>query len=435
MTLSVITAIADPRREADLVGELSSSRYGGSVVRRCVDVADLLAAAAAGLARVVVVSAELQRLDRDVLTRLAVAGVAVIGLAAPGGEEAARRLRLLGIRDVLPADSPAADVADAIIAAAGVGADARTHDFADPASALPAPRAGDSAPMADADSPGLGRQIAVWGPAGAPGRSSLALGLSAELAVLGQKTLLVDADPYGGVIAQLLGLLDEAPGLAAACRLANNGTLDDEALGELVIDISPNLHALTGIARAERWPELRPAALESVLQMARDHYDLVVVDCGFCLERDEEISFDVAAPRRNGSTLTAIATADTVLAVASADPVGLQRLVRAMTDLADVVPGVSPLAVVNRVRAAVVGGGDAEQQITAALQRYAALSDVRFIPLDVDAFDRAVATGRTLTEVAPSSPARIAIRSIAESLVGAQTPARRRLAFLPRRNK
>ena len=433
MTLPVITAIGDPRREADLVAALSSNQYDVDVVRRCVDVADLLAATAAGLARAVIVSAELQRLDRDVLTRLAVAGVAVIGLAAPGDGEAVQRLHLLGIRDVLASDSPPGEVVAAIVTAVGIGQDGRPNVFADPAAALPTPRIGDAGSAPELDAPRAGVQIAVWGPAGAPGRSSLALGIAAELAGLGTSTLLVDADPYGGVIAQLLGLLDEAPGLAAACRLANNGTLDDLALRELVVDVRPHLHVLTGIARAERWPELRPAALESVLHLARTMFETVILDCGFCLERDEEISFDVAAPRRNGATLTAIATADTVMAVASADPVGLQRFVRALADLADVAPGVTPVAVVNRVRSAVVGGGDAEEQITAALRRYAALSDIRFVPHDVEAFDRAVAAGRTLPEVAPTSAARQALQSVAASLIGATTPGRRRFALLRRR--
>ena len=96
-------------------------------------------------------------------------------------------------------------------------------------------------------------------------------------------------------------------------------------------------------------------------------------------------------------------------------------------------PVVTPVAVVNRVRSAVVGGGDAEEQITAALRRYAALSDIRFVPHDVEAFDRAVAAGRTLPEVAPTSAARQALQSVAASLIGATTPGRRRFALLRRR--
>ena len=66
----------------------------------------------------------------------------------------------------------------------------------------------------------------MWGPTGAPGRTTVAVGLATELARSGVHTLLADADVYGGVVAQVLGFLDEAPGLAAAVRLANNGQLD-----------------------------------------------------------------------------------------------------------------------------------------------------------------------------------------------------------------
>ncbi len=46
----------------------------------------------------------------------------------------------------------------------------------------------------------------------------------------GKSVLLVDADSYGASIAAVLGLLDESAGLAQACRLADQGVLDAEAL-------------------------------------------------------------------------------------------------------------------------------------------------------------------------------------------------------------
>lgn len=425
MSVPVLTAVTDPRWEADIVASLAHDD-GVRVVRRCVDLADLLAAAAAGLARAVLLSADLRRLDRDALTRLAVAGVAVVGLVVPGDEQAERRLRQLGVQHVLPADAPADEVSAALVAAVGA-ADQVGHDYADPRAALPAPV--DSAPEPDAPLAGSGRVIAVWGPTGAPGRTSVALGIAAELAALGHSTLLVDADVYGGVVAQLLGLLDEAPGIAAACRLANNGTLDLAGLAELAVRVRPGLRVLTGIARAERWPELRPSALEAVLGLARSLAAYLVIDCGFGLERDEELSYDTLAPRRNGATLAVLDAADTVVAVAAGDPVGLQRFVRALAELADVLPGRAPVTVVNRVRAAAVGGGDPEAEISAALSRYAGVSDVRFVPLDLDAYDAALATGRTLVEVAPTSPARLALQAIAAGISG--TPLGRRRRRLP----
>ena len=62
---------------------------------------------------------------------------------------------------------------------------------------------------------------------------------------------------------------------------------------------------------------------------ARQLADFTVVDCGFCLETDEELSFDSLAPRRNGATLAVLDEADCVVVVGAADPIGMQRLVRA----------------------------------------------------------------------------------------------------------
>ena len=424
MMVPVLTAVSDAVWEARLVAALERGDLGVTVVRRCVDVADLLATAATGQARAAMLSADLRRLDRDALTRLAVAGVAVVGLVPPGDEDAERRLRQLGVVHVLPADaSPvaiSAAVVEAVVALTPSPAD--LSGLADPRSALPAAEPVHAVPDV---APGSGRVVAVWGPTGAPGRTTVAVGVASELAVLGWPTLLVDADVYGGVVAQVLGLLDESPGLAAACRLANAGALDGPALAGLARQLTPALRVLSGIARADRWPELRPSALEVVLSLATSLAAVTVVDLGFGLEQDEELSYDTMAPRRNGATLAVLAAADTVLAVGTADPVGLQRLVRGLAELKDAVPGVQPTVVVNRLRATAVPG-DAEAEVRGALSRYAGVEHVWCLPHDVAGIDAAVAAGRTLAEAAPSSPARQALQALAASLVGAKAPGRRR---------
>jgi MinD-like ATPase involved in chromosome partitioning or flagellar assembly len=421
----VLTAVSDAVWEARLVSELSRGDLGIAVVRRCVDLADLLATAATGQARAVLLSADLRRLDREALTRLAVAGVAVVGLVPPADEDAERRLRQLGVTHVLPSDATAEVISAAVIEAvvALTPSPGDLSGLADPRAALP-----DLPTASTEDSqvlPGSGRLVAVWGPTGAPGRTTLAVGLASELAALGRSSLLVDADVYGGVVAQVLGLLDESPGLAAACRMANNGLLDVPSLAGLARDVAPALRVLTGIARAERWTELRPAALEVVLSLATSLAAVTVVDCGFSLEQDEELSYDTVAPRRNGATLAILEQAETVVVVGTADPVGLQRLVRGLTELKEAVPGLQPVVVVNRLRSTAIPG-NAEAEVRGALERYAGVEQPWFVPLDVESVDGALAAGRTLTESAPGSPARQAISALAASLVGAKAPARKK---------
>src|SRR5438445_667521 len=79
------------------------------------------------------------------------------------------------------------------------------------------------------------------------------------------------------------------------------------------------------------------------------------------------------APRRNATTLTALEAADDLLVVGTADPVGLQRLVRAVQDLSALRTPAARI-VVNRVRASAVGARP-ERRIAEALQRFAGLEE------------------------------------------------------------
>jgi MinD-like ATPase involved in chromosome partitioning or flagellar assembly len=418
VSLPVFTAVTNAAWEAELVAALDGSEHGVTVVRRCVDVADLLAAAASGTGRVAVLSADLRRLDRAVLSRLYASGVAVVGLIDPGDEDAERRLRQLGVGHVLSGDADPRVIAESLLAAAQSPPGRDAHGHADPRGALP--DLGN--PPEFATTAGAGQVIAVWGPAGAPGRTTVAVGLADEAARLGVPTLLVDADTYGGAVAQVLGLLDESPGLAAAARLDNQGSLDVPALAQLARAISPQLRVLTGITRPDRWPELRADSVRGVLERARSLAAVTIVDCGFCLEQDEELVYDTTAPRRNGATVAAIESADVVIAVGSADPIGIQRLVRGLAELSEIVPGVTPKVLVNRLRAGVVPG-DPQREVAAALRRFAGVPRIDTLPYDQESLDRALSRGCTLGEAAASSRLRIAMTQLAGELVGVAPPA------------
>ncbi len=92
MAVQVVTAVTGAGWESALVGALDRADHGVTVVRRCVDVSELLAAAATGTAQAALLSADLRRLDGDAVARLSAAGVAVVCLVDPGDEGAAYRL-------------------------------------------------------------------------------------------------------------------------------------------------------------------------------------------------------------------------------------------------------------------------------------------------------------------------------------------------------
>ncbi len=427
--------------EARLVTTLEGAP-GLTVVRRCADLAELLAASAAGHGRAVLVSGDLHRLDAVAVATLHDCGVAVIGVRRAAGEDG--RLSGLGVDALLDADAPWEGVAATVSAAiAALGRRAGSHppgphgphgtEVAATSSAGGAlqPRAPDQ----DAPSPhgwtprgaeavvgqradprpAPSRIIAVWGPAGAPGRSMVAASLASALAASGRETLLVDADTTAASIALALGLLDESAGLAAACRSAAEGRLDDERLQALAPRTSPGLRVLTGLPRASRWPEVGEAPLGTVLGVARRRHTFVVVDCAASVEEDEELSYDTRAPRRNAATVTTLRRADEVLVVGAGDPVGLQRLVRALADLGEVAPDVPARVVVTQVRASAVGPSP-RRQVLDTLARYAGVRDPHLLPDDRGAYDAALLAGRTVVEAGGPSPLRRGLLDLAASI-------------------
>ena len=267
-----------------------------------------------------------------------------------------------------------------------------------------------------------GNVIAVWGPAGAPGRTTMAITIAAELAAAGYSVVLADADTHSGSIAAALGLLDESPGFAAACRLARNEQLTISEL-ERIADRyrSPNgsFWVLTGIGRPSRWPELSDERVALTLDTCRDWVDFTVVDLASSLERDEELSSDMAVPRRNAATLATLRVADQVVAVGAADPVGVSRFLRSRADLLEAASTDQVTVLMNRLRAGAIGLNPAAQ-IHGALERFGDIREAVLIPHDLIACDTAVLIAKTLTDAAPKSTVRLAIRSLVADRISTQ---------------
>ncbi|MEQ1735333.1 MAG: regulator [Rhodoglobus sp.] len=269
-----------------------------------------------------------------------------------------------------------------------------------------------AAPVAT-EPPSRGTAIAVWGPSGAPGRTTFAIGIASELAALGHRVVLADVDTYGASVAPALGMLDESPGFAAACRLAGGDSLNAEELDRISqrYEGASTFRVLTGIGRASRWPELSSDRVAAVIKQCREWAEFTVLDTASSLESDEEISSDVFAPRRNAATVTALREADRVIAVGAADPVGMSRFLRSHVDLVDACGSSTIDVVMNRVRASAIGAGPGSQ-VTKTLARFGGIESPVLVPYDQGALDGAVLSGRTLLDVAPRSAVRRAIADL-----------------------
>ena len=363
---------------------------GAAVLKRCVDLHDLLASAATGQADVAVVSGRLPGIDADAVVQLLRHDVRCV---AVGGEVEA--LSRLGVVSVVPEDA----VDQLPVAVSRAGSEDLVLD--------PDPPPEPSGPPA---AQARRQVVVVHGPAGAPGRTTLAVGLAAQHAHQGQRSVLVDADPHGGAVAQHLGVLDEVSGLLAASRLVNSGSLDQASFARCRRLVAERFEVLTGLPRPDRWVEARPGVLDAVLEESAAVGD-VVVDTGFSLEDDAELGRTLS---RNQLTLEAVAAAHHVVVIGSAEPTGLARLARCLVEVRDSTH-VPVTVVVNRMRDSL---GWSRRDIVGMVEGYIRPQGVHFLPEDRAATDKALVAGTSLVELG-DSPLRRAVAEVHGAVLGA----------------
>lgn len=369
----IVVCAAGASWELRLVRAFQRKEFGVVVARRCVEHGELLGTALRDRPRAVLVDASLAWIDRDLVATLRRSGVEVVAIGVP-----ARPLPELGVRVVGEDVEPAA-VADILH-----GLVPRPFVHADPT--------GDSA-ASDVE---RGRVVVVWGGAGAPGRTTLALHLAVEAADRGKRTLLVDGDAWAASVAQMVEV-DESPSVAQAARLAADGW--PRPLDQCLQSGPAGVRVLAGLPRAELWPEIGEEAWRAVLAAAATQFDVVIVDVAAPIEEDEELVVDRIPFRRNAMTTTALDEADSVVLVANADPVGLRRAVLAHRTLVARSEHRAPVVVaMNRVPRS----ARRLQDCSRAVGEWVGNAPAAFLP-DEPALRRVVWEGRPLHEVAPRS--------------------------------
>ena len=175
--------------------ERQVGRHGHTTLGLAESAVELVGLITSGACDAAIVAATPRFLGPEVLVAADAAGVRIVGIVQADADR--RFAASLGLRELAGSDADWAEIDDLLFGA------------------VP------STPVSD---PVDGRVIVVWGPAGSPGRTTIAIGIAAEIAAAGYSVAIADVDTYSGSVAPALGLLDESPGFAAACRLAGRAS-------------------------------------------------------------------------------------------------------------------------------------------------------------------------------------------------------------------
>ena len=155
-----------------------------------------------------------------------------------------------------------------------------------------------------------GRVIAVFGPKGGVGRTTLAVNLAVAAATeLGLRTCLVDASFQFGDVGVLLNLNPKNQSIADLIPDATESELD--SVESFVINQSSGIRVLLAPPTPEMAELITPVIAKRMLELLRNDHDLVVVDC--------MSSF-------NDTTLAILDMADTVLTMLSLEITSIKNI-------------------------------------------------------------------------------------------------------------
>lgn len=263
-----------------------------------------------------------------------------------------------------------------------------------------------------------GRSIALWGSKGAPGRTTLAIELAFVLAADDPSTILIDGDPWGGDVIQALGV-EPGPSIiwAAQCMLDEQGGSPQLERGlTRVGQRGPVL--VPGLARPSLWQDLSFDGWRRLLGWSSANFSHVVVDTGSTFTTGHEQD---RRPSREAIDEATVSSADLVVCVVRADPIGVRNFLCEYPLLEERIDPARVRLVLNRVNAEDAGS------LARTIKQQTGLYPVAQIPDAPQVVRAAVRRGRSMLEIYPDSVAVGAVRDLAASL-GAEVRPRSVLA-------
>lgn len=222
--------------------------------------------------------------------------------------------------------------------------------------------------------------IAVSGPHGSTGKTTVSINLALELAAERHRVLLIDGDLRAGSIANNFLLADLPAGLPGAIRIASQNRFDLEQLERLSVEVKKsNLVIMPGFSYPPE-QEVGNDAMVGILEVARQSFDYTVIDLGSIL---------AASSTAEAFTESVFGIADSQLFVCLADPIGIFRLLATEQKLLEV--STNSKLLMNRVRNSVIAS--ARREIAITLQRLSQLEVASYLPDDPQQIDQAMRTG------------------------------------------
>jgi pilus assembly protein CpaE len=173
--------------------------------------------------------------------------------------------------------------------------------------------------------------VAVLGPKGGTGKTTVATNLAADLATRGRETLLVDLDLQFGDVGVVLGVDPEHTiyDLATA-----GGTMDAERLRGFTGRSRDGVNVLLAPVRPDQADAVTAEHITAILDLARTTYDVVIVD---------------TPPAFTAGVIAAVDQADLIVMLGSFDLPGLKNMKLGMETLQMMdVPSARILPVLNR---------------------------------------------------------------------------------------
>jgi pilus assembly protein CpaE len=237
---------------------------------------------------------------------------AVVMMSVQGEADYLRRSMLAGAREFLVKPFSSDELAQSIRQVHAREREKLSRIIVKPAADVPPPSDG----FREGQEPG--RVIAVFGPKGGVGRTTLATNLAVAAATeLGQRTVLVDASFQFGDVGVLLNLNPKNKSIADLIPELDAG--EAESVETFVINHSAGIRVLLAPPSPEMAELIHPSGIKKVLEALRLTHDLVVVDC--------MASF-------NETTLAILDLADTVLTMLSLEITSIKNI-RLFLEVAD----------------------------------------------------------------------------------------------------